>query len=468
VSEPHRLGEILVNRGLITPGQLEEALRRQGATGGRLGEVLIAMGALTEEQLDWALSEALQIPFVELSDDVVDLEVARSLPEDLLRRHQAVPILRVGDELTVLVADPTDRQAAVEIEALTGARVTLALAARDAVRHFLDRAFPGRGRSGDASAVEIAAPPAAPAADLSGVSQVFSLLLDAVREEASEVYVEPGPEAVVVRARIRGRLVERARHDRGLLMPITFRLRRLAGLRSEAAPRVARVRTQLEGRAVDLELLFFPTLAGEAVTIRIEAVVAEAPTLDGLGVDGATRSALTALLRPPATAGAPGGLVLVVGPEARARAEVLYALAGDAAVPGGRVLSVERRAAFVVPAFLQVELPDDFAGAAPAVLRQGADVLLVEDLLPAAVAVAALARAQEGALVLGGLEVGSPGLALAHLGASDLRGPLLALARGVVGVRRRAGARVVEVVPLSQALRRGLLGRRGAWTSPSC
>lgn len=466
MSAPARLGEVLVSRGLVTPGQLEEALARQRATGGRLGEVLVAMGILTQEQLDWALSEALEIPFVELSDDVVDLDVARSLPEDLLRRHEAVPILRVGDELTVLVADPTDRQAAVEIEALTGARVTLALAARDAVRHFLDRAFPGRGRPVGLGALEAGAP-AAPASDLSGVSQVFTLLLDAVREGASEVHVEPGPDAVVVRARIDDRLVERARHERGLLMPITFRLRLLAGLGSEAAPRVARVRTQLEGRSVDLELLFFPTLAGEAVTIRIDAVTAEAPTLDGLGVDAATRSALVGLVRPPA-GGASGRLVLVVGPRARDRAEVLYALARAAGSPGGRTLAVERRAAFAVPDVVQVELPDDFADGAPTVLRQWADVVLVEDLLPPAVTVAALARAQDGAVVVGGLDVGAPRLALAHLAASDLRGPLLALAEGVVGVGRRAGARAVEVVPLTPALRRDLIEHKGPWTSPSC
>ena len=79
---------------------------------------------------------------MELSDEDIDLEVARTLPETVLRRHEAVPVLRVGDELTVLLSDPTNRQAAIELEALSGSRVTVALAAREAVLHFIDLAFP--------------------------------------------------------------------------------------------------------------------------------------------------------------------------------------------------------------------------------------------------------------------------------------------------------------------------------------
>ena len=93
-----RLGDVLLQHGLVTREQLDEALARHRGSGRRLGEVLLSLGAITREQLTWALSEALHIPFVELSDEVVDLEVARSLPEAVLRRHEAVPILRVAED----------------------------------------------------------------------------------------------------------------------------------------------------------------------------------------------------------------------------------------------------------------------------------------------------------------------------------------------------------------------------------
>ena len=281
MSSPQRLGEVLVQRGLVTREQLDEALARQRVSGRRVGELLLAMGAITQEQLSWALSEALHIPLVELSDEVIDLEAARSLPEALLRRHEAVPVLRVGGELTVLLADPTNRQAAVELEALSGARVTVALAAREAVLHFIDRAFPAStgpaapgtgGGNGHGALV-----------DLTGVSQVFALLLDAVRGHASELYLDPAPNGVLVRIRIDGRLLDRAWFGLELLAPITFRLRLLAGVRSENGSREARVRTRLDGRETELEFHFLPTLAGEAVAIRFSPVSTEAPTLETLG-----------------------------------------------------------------------------------------------------------------------------------------------------------------------------------------
>ena len=103
---PRRFGDVLLEWGLVSPAHLQEALAVQGRTGRRLGEILLKMGAITEEQLNWALSERLNVPLVDLEDDVVDFALIRSMPEELLRRLEAAPILRVGDEMTVIVADP--------------------------------------------------------------------------------------------------------------------------------------------------------------------------------------------------------------------------------------------------------------------------------------------------------------------------------------------------------------------------
>jgi type II secretory ATPase GspE/PulE/Tfp pilus assembly ATPase PilB-like protein len=454
----------LVQRGLVSPEQLDEALARQRAGGHRLGELLLSMGAITQEQLNWALSEALHIPFVELSDEVIDLEVARSLPEAVLRRHEAVPILRVGDEMTVLLADPTNRQVAIEIEALSGSRVTVAMAAREAVLHFLDRAFPGSSRSPGHQPV-LASGQAGTVADLTGVSQAFALLLDAVRDGASELHLEPAPDGVIVRVRVDGRLLKRAWFGRELLAPITFRFRLLAGLRGEPAPRLAHVRTRLDGRNMELELLFFPTLSGEAVTVRFQPVTTEAPTLETLAVPGPVRQRLAELVDGIAGSDRSGGILLVAGLDARARAEVLYALAQAAATPGGRVLTLERRASFVVPGFLQVELPVDFGTEAPTVLSQPTDVTVVEDVTPPTVGAAALASAEQGTLVLAGVTLGSMASTLAYLATGDLRGPLLSLTRGVVEVQRRAEGLTVDTLLLTPDLRRNLVERRDPWTS---
>jgi type II secretory ATPase GspE/PulE/Tfp pilus assembly ATPase PilB-like protein len=264
-----------------------------------------------------------------------------------------------------------------------------------------------------------------------------------------------------------GRLLKRAWFDRELLAPITFRLRLLAGLRGESGPRRARIRTRLDGRDMELELFFFPTLSGEAVTVRFQPAIAEAPTLETLGAPPPVHRVLEELADGASASGGPGGLVLVAGPDARARAAVLYALALAAAAPGRRVLTLERRASFVVPGFLQVELPADFEAEAATVLSQPADVTVVEDVTTPALGAAALASAEQGTLVLAGVALGSLRSALAYLATVDLRGPLLALTRGVVDVQRRAGALTVDAVALTPALRRDLIERKDPWTSPS-
>ena len=463
-----RLGDVLVQRGLVTREHLDDALARQRLTGRRLGELLVSMGSINQEQLSWALSEALHIPFVDLSDEVVDLEVARALPEAVLRRHEAVPILRVGEEMTVLLADPTNRQAAIELEALSGSRVTVALAAREAVMHFLDRAFPDSKRPSEgANGTNGTNGHSGAVVDLTGVSQVFTLLIDAARSRASELHLEPAVNGVLVRLRMDGRLLDRAWFDRDLLGPITFRLRLLAGLRGESGPTQARVRTRLDGREIELEMFFFPTLSGEAVTVRLYEVAAECPTVQSLVAPASVHRLLEELTAGAQSGGGPGGLVVVAGSDPRARAAVLYALARLAAAPGRRVLTVERQVSFVVPAFLQVELPQDFAAAAATVLAQGADVTLIEDVTTPILAAAALASIEQGTLVLAGVALGSVRSALAYLATVDLRGPLLALTRGVVDAHRRAGTLSVDVLPLTPALRRDLIERKDPWTSPS-
>ena len=146
---------------------------------------------------------------------------------------------------------------------------------------------------------------------------------------------------------------------------------------------------------------------------------------------------------------------------------MLYALARVGATPGRRVMTLERSVSFVVPGFLQVALPTAFEAEAPGALAQPADVIAVEDIATPALGAAVLGCAEQGSLVLVGVALGSARSALAYLAALDLRGPLLAMTRGVVDVQRCGDALRIDVVPLTPALRRDLVERKDPWTSPT-
>jgi type II secretory ATPase GspE/PulE/Tfp pilus assembly ATPase PilB-like protein len=449
-----KIGDILLQRGFITEDQLRAAL----GTGKRVGEALLAMGALTTDELNWALSELLGVPYVEFSDEMVDLDLARTVSEDLLRRHTVLPVLRVGDQMTVIMADPTNRVAIHELEQLTGLQVTVALAARETVLHLLDRAFPRR----EAAQVRFADVEADVTASGGPTeAQVYNHILGAIRDGATEIHLEPGSEAVRVRHRIDGRLVERARRPAGELGPVLTRLRTMAGLGSAVAPVQGRLRTRLQRQEVDLELHLFPSVHGEAASLRIWRGPAEAPRIEDLGLAPRTRAALARLARPP-------GLVVVASRDPRARAAVLYAMARAAAAEGRKVVTIERTVAFVVPDYVQVELSARFADGAPAVLLQPLDVALVEEL-DAGTVRSALEAVGEGALVIGGLPTASGRAGVAGLLSGPVpRGGLLDALRGVVSVGRTGAAYRLEVLTMTEGLRRELLREgQGPWTSPT-
>ncbi len=269
LSEERCLGTFLVQRGFISAEQLEEASlqrRQEGRKG--LWQILLEMVVVSPDQLNRARAEMLGRPLVEFREQTVDLELVRTIPEEVLRRHQAVPVRQEGSELAVLLPDPTNRQAVVELEAVTGAKVVTAIAFPDTIARLLDKAFPPSGhadrrveRADTRAEVPIEG-------DADGIAQVFTLLLGGLREGATVIEIEPLAEDARIRYQTNGRLVERARLPRTAVGPIVSRLRILAG-QSDPPPLLAYVRTRLEGYDVELELQFLATLHGEAVSARL-------------------------------------------------------------------------------------------------------------------------------------------------------------------------------------------------------
>ena len=217
------------------------------------------------------------------------------------------------------------------------------------------------------------------------MAQAYALLIGAFREQATEIHVEPLPEEIRVRYRIDGRLVERARLPRSALVPTLVRFRVLAGLRGESLPTATQVRTRLDGREVELDLLFYRSLYGESVTVSIWRAL-ETPTLESLELEPSVRDAISRLLA------VEGGLVLVTGSESRARAALLYAMARAVSAPAKKTLTLERAVSFVMPEFVQVEIPGDFGAAATTILTQPTDIALVEDVASAPACLAAFVR----------------------------------------------------------------------------
>jgi type IV pilus assembly protein PilB len=136
-----RLGDILIDCGLIEEQDLLQALQKQKEEKKRLGEVLIEMGLVTMDDIIWALGDQLNISYIHLNDEIVDIDFASSFSSEFLRQHLFLPIFKVGDRITVVMADPLDYSAQEEIKKELGENVVIALSLPEEIEKYIDELY---------------------------------------------------------------------------------------------------------------------------------------------------------------------------------------------------------------------------------------------------------------------------------------------------------------------------------------
>ena len=212
------LGEILLESGIITSSQLEEALIKQKTSGKRLGEILIAEGIINEKQLIEALEYQLKIPYFDFTTESIQPEIPRLISESLARRHMLIPISREGKQLTVAMVDPLNLYAIDDVNIATGLQVKPALALRSHIESAIDRYY---GKESAEKAVEdftreigieqineIEENILSEINNAPVVRLVDSIIQHAVRARASDIHIEPFEKNIRIRFRIDGELQE--------------------------------------------------------------------------------------------------------------------------------------------------------------------------------------------------------------------------------------------------------------------
>ena len=150
------IGSILLDVELVTPQDIEEALELQKQTGKRLGEMLISLGVVSDDDIRWALAEQLNLPYVNIRKDQIDLDVATLIPEKLARRYHVIPILKIDHELTVVVDDPLNTTIINDIETITNSHVKISLGRTSDILLAIDEIY---GFSKDMHQQELETPP---------------------------------------------------------------------------------------------------------------------------------------------------------------------------------------------------------------------------------------------------------------------------------------------------------------------
>jgi len=437
-TKPSRLGEVLVAHGLITREQRRTALLKQKETSRRLGQILVGEGMLTRDELNWALGNLLGVPYVELEPSMVDPEAFLALPIDLLRRYHVVPLIQVGHELTVAMADPTDTQAIADIEAVTGSNVKLAMADSAAIEETLDALAVGRPTVERHIELHPASrKPPSPAdllADGSGTLLVQHHLRGAYQQGADEILFQPGEATFRVRYRIHGSLAEGASYPIEFLPNVTTRLRIMANLaiESDLVYQDGRMAIDIGGKAVELVASVYTTVYGPGAQIALRAKRAEPWPLLRLGFG---RAALASLRR---ASRAPSGLIVVCGPRRSGCSTTLYALLAAAAAPERHIVTVEATTAYRFPDVTQLEVPHgpSYFNVISKIIERPPDVLMVEGLHHRDFWAALGPQSVASTLLLGEMRVEDTLTALNQLRENQVGGSVLAASLRLIVAQR--------------------------------
>jgi type IV pilus assembly protein PilB len=411
--ESQLLGEILVRHGSLSRSQLEDALSKLPGAGMPIGALLVHLRYVDHRALAAAVAEQLDLRTVDLRRVEPDLAVLQRLPETDARRLIAVAI-GVEDDGTVVVAvgEPTDSHAG-ELQAKLGAPVKLLVAPAPDVRRLIDRTYRAlsgvdnyvaaftavHGTEGKISAAATATNDAA--TDEAPVVQVVhKILTQALRDRASDIHVEPQGDALRIRYRIDGALVEALTLPASMNSAVTSRIKVMAGMNivERRRPQDGQIATTIDGREVDIRVASMGTIWGEKVVMRLLDKSKSMYALADLGMSPEDSEQYSALIR------SPYGMVICAGPTGSGKTTTLYASLTEIMGPERNITTIEDPVEYVFPMINQVQINEQagvtFANGLKAILRQDPDVILVGEIRDVDTARIAVQSALTGHLVL--------------------------------------------------------------------
>ncbi|MCA9512378.1 MAG: GspE/PulE family protein [Myxococcota bacterium] len=398
-----KIGEILIDAGVVTAKQLDIALAEQAKTGAKLGVILADLGFTTEDAVSRALAEQSGVEHVDVDAVAIEPEATALVPEEVARRLHCLALGIEGPTLTVAMSNPTDIVAIDELQRGTDLFVRVVSTGHRQLLRGLDRAYGGSGDSALELAIRRATEEVAGEGDGEQrggiVPLVDELLTMAVRRGATDLHLQPDKRVVRVRLRLDGDLQPGATLPASLLAPVVARVKVLAALdlSETRAPQDGKIQFAFEKGRIDLRVSTFPSVHGESVVVRILDQNRQSFALDALGLSAGDEHALRRLAQRPT------GLVLAAGPTGSGKSTTLFALLRTIDAARRKVITLEDPVEYELPMITQCQVNEKagltFAAGLRSILRHDPDVVLVGEMRDPETASLALRAALTGHLV---------------------------------------------------------------------
>lgn len=408
-----RLGDVLIDAGLITEAQLARALAAQKESKRRLGDELIAQGVISEQGLIEALQMQLGIEFVDLSRGDLDPNMSRVISKNVARQYDVVPVRASCDEVHLAMADPLNFVAIEAVRTATRKRVIPLVSTRDAIRRAIMTLYGNEGaaraieemkrdvrhaqaaEAGVSSATNVEDPSAAPTVRL-----VNSIIERAVTERASDVHLEPRENGLHVRMRIDGLLRTILKVPRELQASVVARLKVMGGMNTSERriPQDGRANVRIKSQDVDLRMNTLPTTHGESVAIRLLDRDEGLLDVRGIGLYGTNLERFERLIK------ANNGMILIVGPTGSGKSSTMSTMIRQLNDESVNVITLEDPVEYHIDGVNQCQINEKvgmtFANGLRAILRQDPDIVAVGEIRDGETAQIAMRAAITGHLVL--------------------------------------------------------------------
>lgn len=420
-----KLGELLIEASMITPQELDQALKAQKGTGKKLGEVLIELGLVTELQTIEVLEFMLKIPRVDFKTIHIENEAIRMVSEAIAKKYILIPVKINKDKLTVAMSDPQDIMAIDDLVLTSGMEIDVVIGTKAEINSAIERYY---GREGAEKAVEDIKKELS-LEQINTMNDVItdeinnapvvrfvnSIINHAVRAKASDIHIEPYEDVLRIRFRIDGELQEIIKSSKNAHSAVVTRIKIMSSLdiAEKRIPQDGRVETVIDNKEIDLRISILPTVFGEKVVIRILGRSDNLLSKEQLGFNERNIKLFEKIIQ------SPNGIILVTGPTGSGKTTTLYAILNELNKINRNIITVEDPVEYRMQGVNQVQVNVkaglQFSSALRSILRQDPDIIMIGEIRDGETAEIAVRAAITGHLVLSTMHTNDAATAVTRL-----------------------------------------------------
>jgi type IV pilus assembly protein PilB len=433
-----RIADALVEDGLLSLTQVEELLEQQKKEGARLVKLIVEKSYVSEQDLAVSMGRVLNVPPINIARLNILPDVVELLPRETAHSHKVVPIARLENKLFLAMADPLNVLALDDVKRITKLEISPLIASEKAIIDKLNAIDSAKSGSMEDIIEDAAKQEAEDAADTlesvkEGMEEVNLdqlaasseeapviklanlIIVQAIKDRASDVHLEPFEKAMRLRYRVDGVLIDATPPPKQMQLALASRFKIMSSLdiAERRLPQDGRMRVKVGGKDFDLRVSVLPTVHGEKIVLRVLDKSNLSASIDKLGLDPDTFKQFKAAID------APHGLILVTGPTGSGKTTTLYSALNELNSPQWNIVTVEDPVEFQVPGINQVPTKKDigltFANALRSILRQDPDIVMIGEIRDTETAEIAIEAALTGHQVLSTMHCNDAPGAIARL-----------------------------------------------------